>query len=95
MKVVCKNNHKNAIDDEDDSELSIHKNIIEYHKGGGDHLILDKVYEVNDVDVSDFEKASECYYSIVNESGQQFWYSSNRFKTVSQMREDKLNELGI
>jgi hypothetical protein len=43
----------------------------------------------------DFNSPSEVYYSIVNESGQQFWYSSNRFKTVSEMREDKLNELGI
>ena len=95
MKVVCKNNHKNAIDDEDDYELSIHKNIIEQYKGGGDHLILDKVYEVNGVDVYDFEAASECYYSIVNESGQQFWYSSNRFKTISENRDDRLKELGI
>jgi len=56
-KVVCKNNHKDAIDDEDDYELSIHRNIIEQYKGGGDHLILDKVYEVNGVDVSDFKKS--------------------------------------
>ena len=41
------------------------------------------------------KKASVCYYSIENESGQQFWYSSNRFKTISENRVDKLNELGI
>ena len=95
MKVICKNNHKYAIDDEDDSELSIHKNIIEYHKGGGDHLIEGKIYEVLGTDVMDFNNPSEVYYSIVNESGQQFWYSSNRFKSVADIREDKLNELGI
>ncbi len=95
MKVVCKNNHKDVIDDENDYELSVHKNIIEQYKGGGDHLILDKVYEVNDVDVVNFENPKEEYYSIVNESGQQFWYSSNRFKTISENRDDRLKELGI
>ena len=94
-KVVCKNNHKDAMDDEDDHELSIHKNIIEQYKGGGDHLILGKVYEFNDVDVADFENARECYYLIENESGQTFWYSSNRFKSISDNRDDKLKELGI
>ena len=93
-KVVCKNNHKDVIDDEDDYELSIHKNIIEQYKGG-DHLILGKVYEVLDIDVVNFDNPKEEYYSIVNESGQQFWYSSNRFKTLSENREDRLTELGI
>lgn len=91
MKVVCKNNQKDLIDDEDDYELSVHRNI----RGGGDHLILDKIYEVLGTDVMDFNNPSEVYYSIENESGQQFWYSSNRFKTVSEMREEKLNELGL
>ena len=94
MKVVCKNNHKNAIDDEDDYELSVHKNIIQQYKGG-DHLILDKVYEVLDIDVVNFDNPKEEYYSIENESGQKFWYSSNRFKTLSENREDRLTELGI
>ena len=40
MKVVCKNNHKDVIDDEDDYELSVHKSIIEKYKGGGDHLSI-------------------------------------------------------
>jgi hypothetical protein len=95
MKVVCKNNHKDVIDDENDYELSVHKNIIEQYKGGGDHLILDKVYEVNDIDVVNFDNPKEEYYSIVNESGQQFWYSSNRFKKISENRDDRLKELGI
>ena len=95
MKVVCKNNHKDAIDDEDDYELSVHKNIIEQYKGGGDHLIIDKVYEVLDIDVVDFDNPKEEYYSIENESGRTFWYSSNRFKTISDNRDDKLKELGI
>ena len=95
MKVVCKNNHRDVIDDEDDYELSVHKNIIQQYKGGGDHLILDKVYEINDIDIADFENPDHYYYSIVNESGQQFWYSSNRFKTLSENREDRLTELGI
>jgi hypothetical protein len=95
MKVVCKNNHKDVIDDENDYELSVHKNIIEQYKGGGDHLILDKVYEVNDIDVVDFDNPKEEYYSIENESGQTFWYSSNRFKTISENRNDKLKEIGI
>jgi len=102
MKVVCKNNHKDVIDDEDDYEFSIHKNIIEQYKGGGDHLILDKVYEVYDIDITTIkfngryiENPDHCYYSIENESGQQFWYSSNRFKTISENRDDKLKEIGI
>ena len=95
MKVVCKNNQKDVIDAEDDYELSIYKSIIEKYKGGGDHLIIDKIYEVFDTDVMDFNNPQEIYYSIENESGQKFWYSSNRFKTVSENREDKLNELGV
>ena len=94
-KVVCKNNQKDVIDDEDDYELSVHKNIIEQYKGGDDHLIIDKVYEVLDIDVVDFDNPKEEYYSIENESGQTFWYSSNRFKTISDNRDDKLKELGI
>ena len=39
MKVVCKNNQKGAIDDENNFENSI----IEY----SEHLIIDKVYEVS------------------------------------------------
>ena len=35
MKVVCKNNQKDVMDDEDDYELSVHQNIIEKYKGGG------------------------------------------------------------
>jgi hypothetical protein len=95
IKVVCKNNHKDVIDDEDDYELSIHKNIIEQYKGGGDHLIIDKVYEVYNIEVLDFNAPKEEYYHIENESGQSFWYSSNRFKTISDNRDDKLKELGI
>ena len=95
MKVVCKNNHKDVIDDEDDFALSGQKVIIEKYKGGGDHLIIDKVYEVIDTDVIDFENPKECYYQIENESGRDFWYSSNRFKSISDNRDDKLKELGI
>lgn len=95
MKVVCKNNQKDVMDDEDDYELSVHKNIIKQYKDGGDHLIIDKIYEVFDTDVMDFNNPQEIYYSIENESGQKFWYSSNRFKTVSENREEKLNELGV
>lgn len=94
-KVVCKNNHKDVIDDEQADQLSIHKNIIKQYKGGSDHLIIDKVYEVLDIDVVDFDNPKEEYYSIENESGQTFWYSSNRFKTISDNRDDKLKELGI
>lgn len=95
MKVVCKNNQKDVMDDEDDYELSVHQNIIEKYKGGGDHLTIDKIYEVFDTDVMDFNSPQEIYYSIENKSGQKFWYSSNRFKTVSENREEKLNELGL
>ena len=95
MKVVCKNNQKDVIDDEDDYELSVHQNIIEKYKGGGDHLIIDKIYEVFDTDVMDFNNPQEVYYFIENEAGQKFWYSSNRFKSLSENREEKLNELGL
>jgi hypothetical protein len=89
MKLVCKNNNKNAIDDEFDYELSL------YSSYSGDHLIIDKVYEVLGTDIMDFNNPSEVYYLILNEFDQQFWYSSNRFKTVSENREEKLNELGL
>lgn len=95
MKVVCKNNQKDVMDDEDDYELSIHQIIIEKYKGGGDHLIVDKIYEVVDTDVTNFNIPKEVYYYIENESGQKFWYSCNRFRTISENREEKLNELGI
>jgi hypothetical protein len=94
MKVVCVNNVKYVIDDEDDYELSLHNSLIE-NKGGGDHLIEGKIYDVLGTDVMDFYNPKEVYYSIVNESGQKFWYSSNRFKEVSEVREEKLNNLGI
>lgn len=87
MKVVCKNNQKGAIDDENNFENSI----IEY----SEHLIIDKVYEVLDSDVLDFNNPKEIYYKIQNEYGRMFWYSCNRFKTLSEMREDKLNDLGL
>ncbi len=87
MKVVCKNNQKDVMDDEDDYENSV----IEY----SEHLIIDKVYEVLDTDVMDFNNPQEIYYKIQNEYGRMFWYSSNRFKTLSENREEKLNELGI
>ena len=89
MKVVCKNNQKGSIDDENNFENSVN---FCFEK---EHLIIDKIYEVFDTDVMDFNNPQEIYYSIENEYGQKFWYSSNRFKTVSEMREDKLNDLGI
>ena len=87
MKVVCKNNQKVAIDDENNFENSI----IEY----SEHLIIDKVYEVLETDVMDFNNPKEIYYKIQNEYGQMFWYSCNRFITIEQSRNNKLNELGI
>ena len=87
MKVVCKNNQRGSIDSENNFENSV----IDY----SEHLIIDKVYEVLGTDVMDFNNPSEVYYSIVNEFGQQFWYSSNRFKSISDMREDKLTKIGI
>lgn len=96
MKVICKNNQKDVIDDEDDYELSVHKNIIEQYKGGGDHLIEGKIYEVYNIDIdTDILLDGITYYYIENESNQPFWYSANRFKTISENREDILNELGI
>lgn len=87
MKVVCKNNQKGAIDSEDNFENSI----IDY----SEHLIIDKVYEVLDTDVMDFNNPKEIYYKIQNEYGRMFWYSCNRFITIEQSRNIKLNELGI
>jgi hypothetical protein len=87
MKVVCKNNQKGAIDDENNFENSV----IDY----SEHLIIDKVYEVLDTDVMDFNNPGEIYYKIQNEYNRMFWYSSNRFITIDQSRNNKLNELGI
>ena len=87
MKVVCKNNQKESINSEDNFENSI----IDY----SEHLIIDKVYEVLDTDVMDFNNPHEIYYKIQNEYDGMFWYSSNRFITIEQSRNNKLNELGI
>jgi hypothetical protein len=87
MKVVCKNNQKGSIDSEDNFENSV----IDYPE----HLIIDKVYEVLDTDVMDFNNPGEIYYKIKNEYNRMFWYSSNRFITIDQSRNNKLNELGI
>jgi hypothetical protein len=87
MKVVCKNNQKGPIDSENNFENSI----IDY----SEHLIIDKVYEVLDTDVMDFNNPKEIYYKIQNEYGRMFWYSCNRFITIEQYRNNKLNELGI
>jgi len=87
MKVVCKNNQKGPIDSENNFENSI----IDY----SEHLIIDKVYEVLDTDVMDFNNPKEIYYKIQNEYGRMFWYSCNRFITIEQSRNIKLNELGI
>jgi thymidylate kinase len=87
MKVVCKNNQKGSIDSEDNFENSV----IDYPE----HLIIDKVYEVLDTDVMDFNNPQEIYYKIQNEYNRMFWYSSNRFITIDQSRNNKLNELGI
>ena len=85
MKVVCKNNQKGSIDDE------FENSIIEY----SEHLIIDKVYEVLDTDVMDFNNPKEIYYKIKNEYDRIFWYSSNRFIRIEEYRNNKLNELGI
>jgi hypothetical protein len=87
MKVVCKNNQSGSIDSEDNFENSV----IDY----SEHLIIDKVYEVLDTDVMDFNNPQEIYYKIKNEYNRMFWYSSNRFITIDQSRNNKLNELGI
>ena len=87
MKVVCKNNQKGAIDDENNFENSV----IDY----SEHLIIDKVYEVLETDVMDFNNPGEIYYKIQNEYDRMFWYSCNRFITIEQYRNNKLNELGI
>ena len=43
-----------------------------------------------DVQFGDDNNPSEIYYLIENELGQKFWYSSNRFKSISDHRDDKL-----
>jgi hypothetical protein len=96
IKVVCKNNQKGAIDDENNFENSVIELLYISPFGQySEHLIIDKVYEVLETDVMDFNNPGEIYYKIQNEYDRMFWYSSNRFKTLSEMREEKLNELGI
>ena len=85
-RLVCINNNNDLIDGEDEFRIYTHS---------GSQLINDKIYDVLDSDVMDFINPSEIYYLIENESGQNCWYSSNRFKSISDHRDDKLNELGI
>lgn len=79
-RLVCINNNNDLIDGEDEFSII----------DSGSQLIIDKVYDVLDSDTMDFNNPSEIYYLIENELGQKFWYSSNRFKSISDHRDDKL-----
>jgi hypothetical protein len=96
MKVVCKNNSKHTYFDEDEYELKIHLNILssdKFGKKGENILIIDKIYEVKAID-QDIENEIE-YYEIENEIGITYYYASTRFYTLDELREKKLNEIGI
>jgi len=95
MKVVCKNNQKDLMDNEwgfapDLNNPNFDKNLLL-----NDALIIDKIYDVLETDVMDFHAPSEIYYLIENERGQTFWYSSNRFITIDKFRDEKLNNIGL
>ena len=96
MKVVCKNNDKHTYYDEDEYELQIHLNILstdKWGKKGDNHLIVGKAYEVvtSDIDV----KSGIEYYLIENETGIPYYYSSTRFMTLDEYRDNKLSNIGI
>ena len=96
MKVVCKNNDKHTLFDEDVFELQIHLNILssdKWGKKGDNHLVIGKAYEVvtTDIDI----KTGINYYYIENEIGIPYFYSSTRFYTVDEYRDIKLNDIGI
>ena len=76
-QLKCKDNSKSIVSEELKNELDIQLMLL----NGKDHLILDKEYEVLDMEVLDFVQPLECYFLIMNESGKKFWYSSKRFYT--------------
>ena len=45
--------------------------------------------------IEEFQLAKELYYLIINDDGEELLYNKSWFKTQQEVREDKLNELGI
>ena len=96
MKVVCKNNDNHTFYDEDEYELQIHLNILstdKWGKKGDNHLIIGKTYEVSTTDID--VKTGISYYLIENEIGIPYFYSSTRFYTIDEYRDNKLSNIGI
>ncbi len=55
-------------------------------------LEIDKIYTVSDVSWS--HDKSRKYYMIVSDKGETIgWISANYFKPLSEVREDKLNQI--
>ena len=59
-----------------------------------DRLEIGKIYTVRDVSWS--QARTRKYYVVVSDKGEKTgWISANYFKPLSEMRQEKLNELGI
>ncbi len=55
-------------------------------------LEIDKIYTVSDVSWS--HDKSRKYYMIVSDKGETIgWISANYFKTLSEVREEKINQI--
>jgi len=54
-----------------------------------------KRYLVKSVSKSVFNSNSFWYYQVISEQGKDCWISSEYFEPLSEIREMKLNELGI
>jgi hypothetical protein len=53
--------------------------------GGWEYLTIGKIYEVFYID--------KYYYKINNDNGYKHWYSKDWFKTLSEIRNDKIDKL--
>lgn len=99
MKVVCKNNVDHSLFDEDEYEFTILLNIIRKYQGGKDHLIIGKTYEVITTDLD--AKSGIEYFYIKSEAKFEdndnipYFYSSTRFMTLDEYRDNKLSNIGI
>lgn len=93
-KVVCIDNSYNILEGENEWELISIKNMsMLISKNLTEHLIINKIYDVLDIDVIDFNYPKYIYYLIKNELGIKFWYCSERFIGVKDWRDSKISNI--
>lgn len=88
MKVVCINNII------DPCSVEHKKGLYPIDNTYKTNLTIGRTYDSNPL-ASLHELGSYDVYEIRNDIGQSWWYPDNLFKTVDEIREEKLIQLGI